>query len=64
MASRPAGREKNHLGFNSWLNQTETWFSILQGQSLNGASFTTVGHLQENLEAFIAAYNETADPFA
>ena len=26
----------------SWLNQVETWFSILQGQSLNGASFTAV----------------------
>jgi hypothetical protein len=24
----------------SWLNQVETWFSILQGQSLNGTSFT------------------------
>lgn len=23
----------------SWLNQVETWFSILQGQSLSGASF-------------------------
>ena len=30
----------------SWLNQVETWFSILQGQSLNGASFTTVEQLQ------------------
>ena len=28
----------------SWLNQIETWFSILQGQSLNGASFTAVEH--------------------
>src|SRR6202035_5589037 len=26
----------------SWLNQIETWFSILQGQSLTGASFTAV----------------------
>src|SRR6516164_8589828 len=25
----------------SWLNQVETWFSILQGQSLNGASNET-----------------------
>ena len=28
----------------SWLNQVETWFSILQGQSLNGASFTAGAH--------------------
>ena len=47
----------------SWLNQAETWFSILQGQSLNGASFTAVEQLQEHIDAFIAAYNETAEPF-
>jgi transposase len=48
----------------SWLNQIETWFSILQGQSLTGASFTTVEQLQEHINAFIAAYNATAAPFA
>ena len=48
----------------SWLNQIETWFSILQGQSLTGASFTSVQELQEHIDAFIAAYNETATPFA
>jgi len=48
----------------SWLNQIETWFSILQGQSLNGASFTSVEELQEHINAFISAYNETATPFA
>jgi len=48
----------------SWLNQIETWFSILQGQSLNGASFTSVEQLQEHIDAFIAAYNDTATPFA
>jgi transposase len=48
----------------SWLNQIETWFSILQGQSLSGASFTAVEQLQGHIDAFIAAYNETAEPFA
>jgi transposase len=48
----------------SWLNQIETWFSILQGQSLNGASFTAIDQLQEHIDAFIAAYNDTAEPFA
>ena len=48
----------------SWLNQIEPWFSILQGQSLNGASFTAIEQLQEHIDAFIAAYNETAQPFA
>ena len=36
----------------------------LQGQSLNGASFTSVEQLQEHIDAFISAYNETATPFA
>ena len=48
----------------SWLNQVETWFSILQGQSLSGASFTAVRQLQEHIDAFIRAYNEKAEPFA
>ena len=48
----------------SWLNQVETWFSILQSQSLNGASFTAIEQLQEHIDAFITAYNETAQPFA
>lgn len=47
----------------SWLNQVEIWFSILQGQSLTGASFTAVSQLQEHIDAFIDAYNETAEPF-
>jgi transposase len=48
----------------SWLNQVETWFSILQGQSLSGTSFIAVEQLQDHIDAFIAAYNETAEPFA
>jgi transposase len=48
----------------SWLNQIETWFSILQGQSLNGASFTAVEQPQEHINAFIGAYNQNAQPFA
>src|SRR6202795_450425 len=48
----------------SWLNQVETWFSVLQGQSLNGTSFTAIEQLQQHIDAFIAAYNEMAMPFA
>ena len=48
----------------SRLNQVETWFSILQGQSLTGASFTALKQLHEHIDAFIAAYNENAKPFA
>ena len=47
----------------SWLNQVEIWFSILQGKSLHGASFTSVKQLREHIDAFIAAYNQNAKPF-
>src|ERR1700693_4580233 len=48
----------------SWLNQVEIWFSILQGKSLTGASFTAVKQLRNHIDAFIKAYNESATPFA
>jgi len=48
----------------SWLNQVEIWFSILEGQSLHGASFTSVAQLRSHIDAFIEAYNETSEPFA
>jgi transposase len=47
----------------SWLNQVEGWFSILQGQSLTGASFASVKQLKEHIDAFIDTYNEQAEPF-
>lgn len=47
----------------SWLNQVEGWFSILQDQSLTGASFTSVEQLKEHIDAFIETYNEDAEPF-
>jgi len=47
----------------SWLNQVEAWFSILQGQSLAGASFSSVEQLKQHINAFIETYNETAEPF-
>jgi transposase len=47
----------------SWLNQVEIWFSILQGKSLRGASFTSVDQLRAHIDAFIEAYNDNAKPF-
>src|SRR5436309_1067223 len=45
------------------LNQVEVWFSILQGQSLSGTSFTSLKQLQEHIDAYINAYNDKAEPF-
>ena len=36
---------------------------ILQGQSLTGASFTSVEQLKKHIDAFIKSYNEDAKPF-
>src|SRR5262245_27914979 len=47
----------------SWLNQIEIWFSILAGQSLKGAFFTSVTQLRQHIDAFIDDYNKTATPF-
>jgi transposase len=47
----------------SWLNQVECWFSILQGQSLAGASFKSVEELKAHIDAYIAEHNTTAEPF-
>lgn len=47
----------------SWLNQVEIWFSILEGQSLRGASFSSVKQLTEHIDAFIEAYNHNPTPF-
>jgi transposase len=47
----------------SWLNLVECWFSVLQGQSLTGASFKSVDELKAHIDAYVADYNETAEPF-
>lgn len=47
----------------SWLNQVEIWFSILEGKSLHGASFTSVKQLREHIDAFIEDYNQNPKPF-
>lgn len=47
----------------SWLNQIETWFSILSRGALKGASFTSAQQLREAIDRFIEVYNEKAAPF-
>ena len=47
----------------SWLNQIETWFSILSRQALRGSSFRSPREVRDRIDAFIAAYNRTARPF-
>jgi transposase len=50
--------------YSSWLNQIEIWFSILQRNSLAGASFTDIQQLRDHIDAFVDSYNTRAVPFA
>jgi DDE superfamily endonuclease len=45
----------------SWLNQIEIWFSILVRRLLARASWTSLAHLREGIQAFIAYYNRTSN---
>jgi transposase len=47
----------------SWLNQVETWFSILSDRALRGASFTSPRQVRQAIDRFIQAYNPKAHPF-
>jgi len=47
----------------SWLNQVEVWFSILASKALAGVSFTSPRQVRDQIDAFIAAYNQDAQPF-
>jgi len=47
----------------SWLNQVETWFSILSRQALRNSSFRSPREVRDRIDAFIRAYNLDAQPF-
>jgi len=48
----------------SWLNQISIWFSILVRRLLARANWTSVAHLREGIQAFIAYYNRLSNgPF-
>ncbi len=47
----------------SWLNQVEIWFNIMTRKVLRGASFDNVTQLTDAIQKYIAAYNESAEPF-
>lgn len=47
----------------SWMNQVEQWFSILQRKRLRATNFADLSDLESKLLAFIAQWNEAAQPF-
>jgi len=48
----------------SWLNQVEIWFNIMSRKVLRGASFDNTQLLCDAIRKYIAAYNQSAEPFA
>ncbi len=48
----------------SWMNQIETWFSIIQRQMLKRGRYESVGELIKMIGLFIANWNEKKKPFA
>jgi transposase len=48
----------------SWMNQVETWFSILTRQQLRRGSYESVAELMTAIERFITSHNQSPRPFA
>jgi putative transposase len=63
-----AARPRYHAHFTptyaSWLNQVERWFGLVTQRAIRRASVRTTQELVRRNEAFVAAYNATARPFA
>lgn len=62
-----AQRPRFHLHFTptsaSWINQVETWFSILTSQRVRRGSFRSVRELVDAIQKFIDKWNANAHPF-
>ena len=61
-------RKRYHLHFTptsaSWMNQVETWFSILTRQRIRRGSFSSEQMLQKSIHNYIRDWNEHPIPFS
>lgn len=48
----------------SWLNQVETWFSIVHRKAIRRGVFRSVAHLKDAIQRFLDAWNRNCHPFA
>jgi transposase len=62
------GHRRFHLHFTptsaSWLNQVETWFSIVHRKAIRRGVFRSVAHLKDAIQRFLEAWNANKHPFA
>lgn len=49
--------------YSSWLNQVETWFSIITEKAIRRGSFRSTKALVAKIQRFVQEYNETSTPF-
>jgi transposase len=47
----------------SWMNQVETWFSVLTRGAIRRGAFRSVRELVERIDAFTVSWNAGASPF-
>lgn len=47
----------------SWINQVETWFSILSRRAIRRGAFKSLGALIDAIQGFLDAWNESSKPF-
>ena len=48
----------------SWMNQVETWFSIVHRKAIRRGVFRSVAHLKDSIQGFLDAWNANCHPFA
>jgi transposase len=57
-----------HLHFTptsaSWMNQVETWFSLLERKAIRRGVFQSVAALRNAIQRFLAAWNDQKHPFS
>lgn len=63
-----AQRPRYHVHFvptySSWLNQVETWFSLVTTKAIRRGSFDSVKALIDKIDQFVQGYNQDAKPFS
>jgi hypothetical protein len=47
----------------SWMNQVETWFSIISRKAIRRGVFKSLGALIDAIQRFLDAWNENSKPF-
>jgi len=64
LAQRPRYQVHFVPTYSSWLNQVETWFSIITAKAIRRGSFNSVPALVAKIEQFVQSYNKDSTPFA